>query len=281
MRKHLTTISAILAAVIMAGCSKSDTGFAESSFGAESGITTDRELIAENDAKLQKETLTYLGDSLSRKETELFDEHDNLICSKTEIFDDTAANVTEIRTNYEYGKDGLVTAKYSDGLKYTYEYENGLCVGQAAYSRDELLWEKSMEYNGHGDLVSETTVTDGSPNTIRYELEYDGAGRILSVKNFTGGSELTYCCNNTYDDFGNLSSYEETNSVLDFKERHEFTYDGVNNIIEARITRGGGISGNRRVEYAYDDQNRCSLRLEYGGSDGQPVIRTEFTYTEL
>lgn len=278
MRKHLTAVSSILGLAILSGCAKSDTGITESSFGVESGIDTNRQPVTDNEAKLQKETLVYLGDSLSRKETELFDEHGSVICLKTESFDNRVANVTELFTDYEYNADGLVTAKYSDGLNYTYEYENGLCVRQAAYSGDEPLWEKSMEYNDRGDLVLETTVTDGSPNTIRYELEYDETGRILSAKNYTEGSELIYSCLNTYDDRGNLSSYEETNNVLGFTERHEFTYDGDNNVIEARIAKSGGISGNTRVEYAYDDQNRCSRRVEHTASD---EIRTEYIYTKL
>lgn len=130
---------------------------------------------------------------------------------------------------YTYDKDGnsLEREHYSVSLETI--YYGKWCEEKEIYidyysitdrADEEIDWEHYIEYNEHGDMISEKTVYSNGYVLYgqNYEYIYDKNGNILERKSIDGeGNIENFYYEYKYDEYGNKISeimYEEDGSVI-------------------------------------------------------------------
>lgn len=292
MKKRLIIISAILLAVMLSGCAKSepvsppvepvrsmpvadDNSTPESvpESSPESTGESTQKFPVQNTASYTVTVTSYENGEPQWTNIETYDEHGNIIKRSSKYGDTYYA--------YEYNDDGTVRTEYSETSRKEYEFENGLEV-------------KCTHYNALGEVYSVTTQTyDEHGNTTSY---------YHTVGEFTGGFTCEYEYDENgfwvkeifYDEDGELSGVEtrvlgENGKVLSGTleegndlRTYEHKYDENVREIERHLTqmRDGEVKWERRFVTEYDEQGRISRESEYRLDGGERLESTEeYDYT--
>lgn len=302
MKKRLTIFSAILLAVMLSGCAKSEpvnpppvepvrSMSVESVQNAPQSSAEDSqqslpavsipEDIGGKYKRIAIGTRYFEGEGTPFTYTEIFDEYDNCVFSYDSLF--------QTRYSYEYNSDGLVTKRVSDASNtcITYEYDGSLLIKECLYEDEKLYNTKTFEYNERGDEVRvtiELAATGEVKTGPAAEYEYGENEKWITRKYYDRDThELSSTETHSYDEKGRVTSY--TIEYDNKKITEEYKYDDRGNKTENRRleARDGEAYYDRRSESVYDAQNRevkCEVFVTENGEETL-LEHIEYEYTDL
>lgn len=200
----------------------------------------------------------------------------------------------ETLTEFSYDKNGNMTQQkftaltnvFTNGYAYDSQNqlksitENGASRGTFTYNEADLLAARKTgdntitlnNYNGAGDLISQTILDKNGSVVEKYTYGYDTEGRIDSVTSNAGTTSYAY------DKLDQLTKETRPDGTI-----YEYTYDTVGNRLSMKVTKDGTTT---TTTYSYDDAdqltavNATTFSYDNSGnllSDGQKT----YTYDAL
>ncbi|MDE6731471.1 MAG: hypothetical protein K2J77_01160 [Oscillospiraceae bacterium] len=286
MKKRLTFFLAIMLAVMLSGCAKSEpvTPPAEP---VRSVIIADNESSPESTQGSSESTgegvpeypvqntASYIVTVTNYEDGELFstnintyDEHGNMIKNTSKYGD--------IYYAYDYNDDGTVRVEYSETSRKEYEYENGLEVKCTQYNAfGEVYSVSTYTYDEHGNATSFYHGVGEFVSGCTYEHEYDENGFWIKEIGYDEDGEISGVATRVLGENGEVLSgtLEEKNALRTYE--HKYDENGREVERHSTQTRGGEVVWERRVLTEYDEQGRVSRKEEYHLDGGERLVSTE------
>jgi len=135
--------------------------------------------------------------------------------------------------NYEYTPEGLLKSAISQGMRYSYAYDEiGRLIEKKASGRTLL----AFQYDQNGNLIHQTDVT-GKVTEYRYDLAdnisevWDSGNKIASYEYNADNTIKNLQCGSLYTEYAydaRLRTTFGTDVIVDNK----YTYDGNGNHLE-------------------------------------------------
>lgn len=292
MKKRLIIVSAIILAVMLSGCGKSETSsptvepmrsmtVADDNSAPESLPESLAESTGEGTQKFPVQNAASYTVTITNYENgepvdawgETYDDHGNVIKITSKYRDFNHA--------YEYNDDGTVRVEYSETSRKEYEYENGLEVKCTQYNaRGEVYSVTTQTYDEHGNVTSYYHSVGEFGGGCTYEHEYDENGFWIKEISYDEDGEPGSVGTRILGENGKVLSgtLEEENAL----RTYEHKYDENGREIERHLTqtRDGEVKWERRFVTEYDEQGRVSRKSEYRLDGGERLVSTEeYDYT--
>jgi len=228
----ITAVSVLMAAAIVAGCSKTAS---ESTAGSDAG---NKEYLQTKvtctgiSEWVQSYTVNYVYDSKNNLfMSAVYDTDEKLTSYETDYtYDDNGNELVHVQYNADGKATGFVSREYDENQKvkkytvytnsgeilnetsYQYTYDdNGSMIRMSCFDYEDKLVQEN-EYNNNGKVIKEIYYQDNNDTvTYEYEYEYDAAGNNIITSIY-----VTY----------------SSNSLRELDSRNEMTYDQHNNMVK-------------------------------------------------
>lgn len=187
--------------------------------------------------------------------------------------------------SYEYNENGTLKkfTNHQNGevIQYVYDYSGRFISSSEGKTSDSTYKNNyNVEYNGLGQLVTETSIIDYLVSSTSYDFtlrttyQYNTDGKLDIVRTYYGGSNQVRS-EYEYDGFNRLT--EVIRTAGDFSQTTNYTYYYEGNyttgLVNAYISTVNGVTTG--YTYAYDSKGNIS-RFVDGNNDV-----TVYTYDDL